>query len=147
MGRSAPPIETARGRAAALAPIAIGLILASGYTLALGADRSPGAFALTLVATAALALTRVNPVWILLAAGVASGRSRGTPYLLPRIEHRAAAARRTATARVVREQPRRAPAGYVQLVVVRELLAGVDRPFASMNTRPSSSSYGWQVGW
>lgn len=55
----------------ALAPLAIGLILASGYTLALGADRSPGAFALTVLATAALAFTRVNPVWILLAAGVA----------------------------------------------------------------------------
>ena len=55
----------------ALAPLAIGLILASGYTLALGADRSPGAFALTVLATAALAFTRVNPVWILLAAGIA----------------------------------------------------------------------------
>lgn len=55
----------------ALAPIAIGLILASGYTLARGADRSPGAFALTLIAAVALAWTRVNPVWVLLAAGVA----------------------------------------------------------------------------
>jgi len=52
----------------ALAPIAIGLILASGYTLALAADRSPGAFAFTLVAAAALAWTRVNPVWVLLVA-------------------------------------------------------------------------------
>ena len=55
----------------ALAPIAIGLILASGYTLARGADRSPGAFALTLIAAVALAWTRVNPVWVLLVAGVA----------------------------------------------------------------------------
>jgi chromate transporter len=55
----------------ALAPITIGLILASGYTLARGADRSPGAFALTLIAAAALAWTRVNPVWVLLVAGVA----------------------------------------------------------------------------
>ena len=55
----------------ALAPLAIGLIMASGYTLALGADHSPGAFALTMVATGALAFTRVNPVWILLAAAVA----------------------------------------------------------------------------
>jgi|SRR5882672_6714031 len=52
----------------ALAPLAIGLITASGYTLALGADRSPGAFALTLLGAGALAFTRVNPVWILLAA-------------------------------------------------------------------------------
>src|SRR5579864_8192639 len=59
------------GVAGALAPIAIGLILASGYTLARGADRSPGAFALTLIAAVALAWTRVNPVWVLLVAGVA----------------------------------------------------------------------------
>lgn len=55
----------------ALAPLAIGLILASGYTLAQGADRSPGAFALTTVAAATLAFTRINPVWILVAAAVA----------------------------------------------------------------------------
>ncbi len=55
----------------ALAPLAIGLILASGYTLARGADRSPGAFVLTLIAAAALTWTRVNPVWVLLVAGVA----------------------------------------------------------------------------
>ena len=55
----------------ALAPIAIGLILAIGDKLALGAVRSPGAVALTVVATAALAFTRINPFWILLAAGVA----------------------------------------------------------------------------
>lgn len=55
----------------ALAPLAIGLILASGYTLALGADRSPGAFVLTVVAAAMLAFTRMNPIWVLLAAAVA----------------------------------------------------------------------------
>jgi chromate transporter len=55
----------------ALAPLAIGLILASGYTLAQGADRSPGAFALTTVAAATLAFTRINPVWILVAAAAA----------------------------------------------------------------------------
>jgi len=55
----------------ALAPLAIGLILASGYTLAQGADRSPGALALTTVAAATLAFTRVNPVWILVAAALA----------------------------------------------------------------------------
>lgn len=58
----------------ALAPLAIGLILASGYTLARGADRSPGAFVLTVVAAATLAFTRINPVWILIAAGVAGVR-------------------------------------------------------------------------
>ncbi|MGC1817805.1 MAG: chromate transporter [Casimicrobiaceae bacterium] len=49
----------------ALAPIAIGLIMASGYTLAQGADRSPGAFLLTIAAVAGLAFTRINPVWLL----------------------------------------------------------------------------------
>ena len=55
----------------ALAPLAIGLILASGYTLSRGADHSPGAFALTVLAAAALAFTRANPVWILLVAAAA----------------------------------------------------------------------------
>ena len=55
----------------ALAPVAIGLILASGYTLARAADHSPGALLLTVAATAAIAFTRVNPVWILAAAAAA----------------------------------------------------------------------------
>ena len=54
----------------ALAPLAIGLILATGYTLARGADRSAGAFALTVLATGVLGFTRVNPVWVLIAAAV-----------------------------------------------------------------------------
>ncbi len=54
----------------ALAPIAIGLIMASGYTLAQGADRTPGALALTLAAALGLAFTRVNPVWVLVAAAL-----------------------------------------------------------------------------
>ncbi|HVO89090.1 MAG TPA: chromate transporter [Casimicrobiaceae bacterium] len=52
----------------ALAPIAIGLIFASGYTVARAADRSIGAIALTLLATAALAFTKVNPIWVLAVA-------------------------------------------------------------------------------
>lgn len=55
----------------ALAPLAIGLILASGYTLARAADRSLGALLLTVAATAAIAFTRVNPIWILAAAAAA----------------------------------------------------------------------------
>lgn len=55
----------------ALAPVAIGLILASGYTLAHAADRSIGALLLTAAGTAAIAFTRVNPVWILALAGIA----------------------------------------------------------------------------
>jgi chromate transporter len=56
--------------ARALAPVAIGLVLASGYTLARGADRGLVTLALTAVATAALAVTRVNPVWVLAAAAI-----------------------------------------------------------------------------
>jgi chromate transporter len=54
----------------ALAPIAIGLVFASGYTLARAADRSAVALALTVIATAIIARTRVNPVWVLAAAAV-----------------------------------------------------------------------------
>jgi len=54
----------------ALAPIAIGLVFASGYTLARAADHTPGAFVLTAIAAAAIAFTRVNPVWVLGAAAL-----------------------------------------------------------------------------
>lgn len=53
-----------------LAPVAIGLVLASGYTLARGADRGLVTLALTAMATGALAFTRLNPVWVLAAAAV-----------------------------------------------------------------------------
>jgi len=55
----------------ALAPIAIGLVLASGFTLARAADRSALALALTVAATLAIAFTRINPVWVLALAAVA----------------------------------------------------------------------------
>ena len=55
----------------ALAPVAIGLVLASGYTLARAADRSVGAVLLTVASAAAIAGTRVNPIWILAAAAIA----------------------------------------------------------------------------
>ena len=64
-------MKEARARAViqrALAPIAIGLVLASGYTLASAADRSIVAVVLTVAATGAVAYTRVNPVWVLAAA-------------------------------------------------------------------------------
>ena len=54
----------------ALSPIAIGLILASGYTLARGADRTLLAAGLTALAALALAFTRTNPVWLLAAAAL-----------------------------------------------------------------------------
>ena len=55
-----------------VAPITIGIVLASGYLLALGADESWAAGAVT-TATALLMLrTRLNPLW-LLAAGALLG--------------------------------------------------------------------------
>ena len=61
----------------ALAPIAIGLVLASGYTLARAADRTVVALALTVIATAIIAWTRVNPVWVLAAAAVVGIAGQG----------------------------------------------------------------------
>ena len=52
----------------ALAPIAIGLIFASGYTIARAADHSLRDALLTLLAIGALAFTKVNPVWVLAGA-------------------------------------------------------------------------------
>jgi chromate transporter len=54
----------------ALAPVAIGLILASGYTLARGADRTLVAAAITICAGVAVAFTRINPVWVLAVAAI-----------------------------------------------------------------------------
>ena len=55
---------------AALVPLSIGLMTASGLVVALAADRTWVA-ALVTVAAATLAFaTRVNPVWLLLAGGV-----------------------------------------------------------------------------
>jgi chromate transporter len=57
---------------AGLVPLAIGLILASGYVLARAADRDALSIAITLVAAMALLFTRINPIWLMAgAAGVA----------------------------------------------------------------------------
>jgi chromate transporter len=51
-----------------LAPVTVGLVLASGYVLARAADETPAAYAVTAL-TAVLALsTRVHPLWFLAAA-------------------------------------------------------------------------------
>jgi chromate transporter len=53
---------------AGLVPLAIGLILASGFVLARAADRDALTVAITLVAVLALVLTRINPIWLMAAA-------------------------------------------------------------------------------
>ncbi|NEW87948.1 chromate transporter [Rhodopseudomonas sp. WA056] len=55
---------------AALVPLSIGLMAASGLILALGSDRSVAAMALTATVAVLAAVTRVSPLWLLLAGGV-----------------------------------------------------------------------------
>lgn len=56
----------------ALAPITIGLIMATGATLAQGADRSVATIALTIATVAVGLRTKFNPLW-LIAAGALIG--------------------------------------------------------------------------
>ncbi len=60
---------------AALVPMTIGLICASGLVLAQGAARGPGTVALTAASAAVLFFTRLSPLWVL-AAGAALGALR-----------------------------------------------------------------------
>lgn len=53
----------------ALVPLSIGLMCASGFILALTADRSWIAAAITVAAAAVAILTRINPLWMLAVGG------------------------------------------------------------------------------
>ena len=55
---------------AALVPLSIGLMAASGLVLGLASDRTWVAAAVTIGAAVAASLTRLNPLWLLLAGGV-----------------------------------------------------------------------------
>lgn len=55
---------------AALVPLSIGLMAASGLVLGLASDRTWMAAAVTIGAAVAASLTRLNPLWLLLAGGV-----------------------------------------------------------------------------
>ena len=55
---------------AALVPISIGLMCASGLILTLTSDRSWIAALLTIGAAAVALLTRLNPLWMLVAGGI-----------------------------------------------------------------------------
>jgi chromate transporter len=55
---------------AALVPLSIGLMAASGLILALTSDRTWGAALVTAVAAVLASLTRLNPLWLLLAGGI-----------------------------------------------------------------------------
>jgi chromate transporter len=56
---------------AGLAPVTTGLIVASGIVMARAADTGWPAAALTVAAAAILLVTRLNPLWLLLAGGAA----------------------------------------------------------------------------
>jgi chromate transporter len=57
---------------AGLAPVTIGLVIASGIVMARTADRGWATISLTVLAAAVMLTTRLNPLW-LLAAGAALG--------------------------------------------------------------------------
>jgi chromate transporter len=53
-----------------LAPISLGLIAASGVTIARASDHGPAAYAVTAVATVLLVWTKVNPLMVMAAAAL-----------------------------------------------------------------------------
>jgi chromate transporter len=53
-----------------LAPVTVGLILASGYVLARVADHTIGAWLVTAATVTLLLVTRINPLWLLAAGAV-----------------------------------------------------------------------------
>ena len=55
-----------------MAPVSVGLVLASGVVVARSTDHSWTQYALTVLATVALSLTRVNPLIVVAASGLAA---------------------------------------------------------------------------
>jgi chromate transporter len=55
---------------ASLVPLSIGLMGASGLILAIASDRTWGAALVTAAAALSASLTRLNPLWLLLAGGI-----------------------------------------------------------------------------
>ena len=53
-----------------LAPVAVGLIASSGIIVALGADHTFAQYALTALATALFCATKVNPILVIVLAGL-----------------------------------------------------------------------------
>lgn len=54
-----------------LAPITVGLVLASGFLITRGADNSPAAYAATAITVAVVLATRLNPLWLIAGGAVA----------------------------------------------------------------------------
>lgn len=66
------PGRFARAVGKGLAPLSVGFLLATGWILLRGAATDWRAVAVTVLATAAVLGTRINPVWVI-AAGAAAG--------------------------------------------------------------------------
>jgi chromate transporter len=58
---------------AGLAPVTLGLIMASGIVMGRAADASWPAVAISIAAFIGLLMTRLNPIWLLTAGGAAGG--------------------------------------------------------------------------
>ena len=56
-----------------LAPLTVGLVIAGGYVMARAGDNGWQGAAITAAAVALIALTRINPLWILTAGGALGG--------------------------------------------------------------------------
>lgn len=57
----------------ALAPLTVGLVVAGGFVMARTGDTGWHSAAVTAVAVALILLTRINPLWILIAGGALGG--------------------------------------------------------------------------
>ncbi|GAC1332807.1 MAG: chromate transporter [Beijerinckiaceae bacterium] len=57
---------------AGLVPLAIGLILASGLVIARAADRDLATLLMSVATAVAVALTRINPIWLMAGAAAAA---------------------------------------------------------------------------
>lgn len=57
----------------ALAPLTVGLVVAGGYVTARAGDTGWQSAAITAAAVALILLTRINPLWILMAGGALGG--------------------------------------------------------------------------
>jgi len=62
-----------RGVRAGLAPVTVGLIMASGIVMARAADTGWPTVVLTIAAAAVLLTTRLNPIWLLALGGLLGG--------------------------------------------------------------------------
>jgi len=66
-----PDARLGRAIRSGLSPIAIGLVLSSGWILAQSADQNSRRALLTLATVALMLRTRLNPVWLILAGAIA----------------------------------------------------------------------------